>query len=322
MNAILPGAPWLVAHRSMLGINKPYKITFNNCDYVIWQNSQGKIFALENVCPHMQAPLSNGWICQTHSSITCPFHALEFNREGKLVKDGEPKGKSIVNTLDLVVQDDLIWTYGIFEPRLPIPSLISQRTKGFNFIGVTGSRSIQASFLNSIKINYDFNHQNGVHRNIFRIKDNPVQSFDSDGYYARVVQTFLRENNTLDEIFQNPPLLTLPKQIVNELEYNFPSITLFKAKISLGEVLQFFILYPETENQTRTFVILYGDWCNPMMKIPGLKFLIERSLLKATAKVVEQDYTTVESLYPQQEPKIRLSKEEIMFYVQKLYHEW
>lgn len=53
----LPGAPWLIAHRSMLEINKPKKITLNNQDYVLWQNRNLEVFALENVCPHLQAPL-------------------------------------------------------------------------------------------------------------------------------------------------------------------------------------------------------------------------------------------------------------------------
>ncbi len=69
MSSILPGAPWLIAHRSMLGVNNPYNITLNSQDYVLWQNSQGDIFALENVCPHMQAPLSKGWICESRNSI-------------------------------------------------------------------------------------------------------------------------------------------------------------------------------------------------------------------------------------------------------------
>jgi phenylpropionate dioxygenase-like ring-hydroxylating dioxygenase large terminal subunit len=82
MLPILPGTPWLVAHRSMVGINQPYKITLNSQDYVLWQNKQGEIFALENTCPHMQAPLSEGWICESRNSIACPFHALEFDGEG------------------------------------------------------------------------------------------------------------------------------------------------------------------------------------------------------------------------------------------------
>ena len=91
MNPILNGAPWLIAHRSMLGINRPLKITLNGSDYVLWQNSNGEISALDNVCPHMQAPLSNGWICKSSNSIACGYHALEFDPEGRLLNGGEGK---------------------------------------------------------------------------------------------------------------------------------------------------------------------------------------------------------------------------------------
>jgi nitrite reductase/ring-hydroxylating ferredoxin subunit len=89
MTPILPGAPWLIAHRSMLGVNKPCKVTLNTQDYVLWQNPQGQIFALENICPHMQAPLSEGWICESHNAIACPFHAIEFDGTGRMLKDGK-----------------------------------------------------------------------------------------------------------------------------------------------------------------------------------------------------------------------------------------
>lgn len=322
MNPILNGAPWLIAHRSMLGINRPYKITLNGFDYVLWQNSNGEISALENICPHMQAPLSNGWICESRNSIACPYHALEFDREGRLLKDGEGKGEPLAKQLELIVQDDLIWTYGNLEPRLPIPDLIYQRIKGMKYLGVAGDSSIKAQFIDCIRINYDFNHQNGVHRDNFRIIENPVRAFETDGYYARVVQTFLRAKNTLAEISQNPALLTLPQEISNELEYSFPSITLFKAKLPLGELLQFFSLYPETEKSTRTFVLSYANWKSPLLKVPGIKNVIERSLVESTAKIVEQDSNNVESLYPRQKPKIRLPKEEIISYFDELYHNW
>ena len=312
MNPILSGAPWLIAHRSMLGINQPYKITLNGDDYVLWQNSQGDIFALDNISPHMQAPLSNGWICQSRNSIACSYHALEFDGEGKLLKDGKAKGEPLAKKLELIIKDDLIWTYGNFAPRLPIPDLISQRIQGLNFLGVAGISSIKAKFIDCIRINYDFNHQNGVHRDNFRIIGNPVKNFEPNGYQARVVQTFLREKNTFTEILQNPSLLTLPQEISNELEYSFPSTTLFKAQLPLGEVLQFFILYPETGKRTRTFVLSYANWKTLLLKVPGIKSVIERSLVKSTAKIVEQDSTVVESLYPRQKPKIRLLKEEII----------
>jgi phenylpropionate dioxygenase-like ring-hydroxylating dioxygenase large terminal subunit len=328
-NPILPGAPWLIAHRSMLGVNRPYKVTLNSQEYVLWQNAQGRIFALENICPHMQAPLSNGWICKSHDTIACPFHALEFDGEGRLCKDGLAQGQAlaklsvgIAQPLELVIQSDLIWTYGGFSPRLPIPDLISRRSQGLAFLGVAGEKSIQADFLSCIKINYDFNHQNGSHRKSFRIRDNPLHKFEPEGYFAKVEQTFIRESNTFKEILANPALLSTPQTYRSDLEYTFPSTTMFNAEVDFGQIPQFYILYPETDRRTKTFVLCYGEWKNPLFRLPGFNVLAKNALLKATATVVEQDSSTLESLYPQQKPKIRLPKEEIMVYVEKLYREW
>lgn len=322
MTSILPGAPWLIAYRSMLGINKPYKLTLNGCDYVLWQNHQGEILALDNICPHMQSPLSNGWICESRNTIICRYHALEFDGEGRIVKKGESEGKPLAKKLELIVQDDLIWTYGNLTPRLPIPNLISQRIKGLNFLGVPSNCNIQAVFLDCIKINYDFNHQNGVHRDNFRICANHVEKFDKNGNQAKVIQTFLREKNTFIEIIKNPSLLAFPISMYNELEYSFPSTTLFKVKLPLGELSQFFILYPETVQCTRTFVLSYANWQHSLIKVPIIKNIIERSLSKSIAKIVAQDSSTLESLYSRQKSKVRLPQEEIMIYAEELYQQW
>jgi phenylpropionate dioxygenase-like ring-hydroxylating dioxygenase large terminal subunit len=322
MNSILPGAPWLIAHRSMVGVNRPYKITLNSQDYVLWQTTKGSICGLENICPHMQAPLSEGWICESRNSIACPFHALEFSGSGELLRDGKPNGQAIAKPLKLIIQDDLIWTYGGFEPRLPVPDLIPQKTAGLSFLGVAGEKSIPAGFLDCIKINYDFNHQNGSHRASFKVRENQVHHFEGNGCYARVEQTLFRENNTLSEMLENPALLSTPKSYRSELEYSFPSTTMFRAEVSFGDIPQFFILYPETESRTKTFVLCYGKWTNLFFQLPGLNHLAQRALLKATAKVVEQDSATLESLYPRQQPKIKLPNEEIMNYAQRLYSEW
>ncbi|KST65767.1 Rieske (2Fe-2S) protein [Mastigocoleus testarum] len=101
MKPVLPGAPWLIAHKSMLGINKPNKITLNGKDYVIWQNAKGEVFALDNICPHMQAPLSNGWVCKERNTIACPFHALEFDTKGRLYQDEKFNIQSLAEPLEL-----------------------------------------------------------------------------------------------------------------------------------------------------------------------------------------------------------------------------
>lgn len=317
MQPILPGAPWLIAHKSMLGVNKPHKITLYGQDYVIWQNQKGEVFAINNICPHMQAPLSDGWVCQERGTITCPFHALEFDGKGRLHRGEKKETQPITKSLELIISNDCIWTYAGFEPRLPIPDLHQRINDEYKFIGVAGEKNIQGDFLTTLMVNYDYNHQNGTHKDLFRITSCNVSSFEEDGYYAKVGQEIMRADNTLGEIIKNPALGIIPQVMNNTLEYAFPSTTALFAKSPIGNVAQVHILYPETENRTKTFVLFYGKDINPVMKL-----LFKNSFLQAAGKIIEQDTDTIENLYPRQKPKIRLPHEEIMFYAEKLYRNW
>ncbi|AFY35108.1 Rieske 2Fe-2S domain-containing protein [Calothrix sp. PCC 7507] len=317
MQPILPGAPWLIAHKSRLGVNQPHKITLNGRDYVIWQNQKGEVFALDNICPHMQAPLSEGWVCQERDTITCPFHALEFDGKGRFYRGDKQDNQPIIQPLELIISNDCIWTYGGFEPRLPIPELHQKIVDGYELIGVTGEKSIQGDFLSNLMVNYDYNHQNGTHKELFKITSCNVTFFEEKGYYATIKQDLKRSDNTLKEIIKNPVLGIFPKNLSNTLEYAFPSTTVFFPKTPIGNIAQMHILYPETENRTKTFILMYAQVINPVMK-----FLFKNSILQAGATVIAQDTGAVESLYPRQKPKIRLPNEEIMFYAEKLYRDW
>ncbi len=317
MKPILPGAPWLIAHKSMLGINQPHKITLNSNDYVLWQNRKGEVYALENICPHMQAPLSDGWICEERNTITCPFHALEFDHKGKLSQRDKKDTQPIAKPLELILSNDCIWTYAGLEPRLPIPDLHQKIADTYEFMGVAGETNIQGDFLSSLMVNYDYNHQNGTHKQLFKITSCNVSSFEENGYYAKVEQEISRANNTLGEIIKNPVLAIFPKALNNILEYAFPSTTVFLAKTPISNIAQVHILYPETETITKTFVLVYAQGINPLSKL-----LLKNSFLRAVSTVVEQDTSAIESLYPRQKPKIRLPNEEIMFYAEKLYRDW
>ena len=318
MKPILPGAPWLIAHKSMLGVNKPNKITLNGKDYVLWQNQKGEVFALNNICPHMQAPLSEGWVCQERNTITCPFHALEFDGNGRLYKEEKVDTKPLTHSLELIVKDDCIWTYGGFEPRLPIPEdLISKISSEYDFIGVTETKIIRGEFLNFLLTSYDFNHQKGLHRDSFAIVGNKISNFQENGYYPSLDQEFTIARHSLADIIKYPAVLTMPKILKLRLEYCFPSVTVVFGKLSIGNVVQVFLVYPENEHQSKAFAILFANF-----KYGMTKFLLKDSLLKATAKIIEQDTNIIENSYPREKPKIRLPNEEIMFYAEKLYREW
>lgn len=317
MSPILPGAPWLIAHRSMLGINQPHKISLNGQDYVLWQNSQGEIFSLNNVCPHLQAPLSEGWVCQERNTITCPFHALEFDGHGRLHQAGKVGAQPLIAPLELVIQGDCIWTYGGMDAKTPVPDLIERASQGMTFVGVAGEKSIRGPFLHNLLINYDYNHQNGTHRELFGIKANRIPVFEKEGYWAKVVQEIDRNDPTFADICRNPVILSAPKTYTSTLEYAFPSLTTFKTRFALGEILQVHVLYPETETHTKTFVLVFAK-----LNYPVLKPLLKRSILSAVATVVEQDTRSIETSYPRQPAKIRLPNEEIMVHAEKLYREW
>ena len=255
MKPILPGAPWLIAHKSMLGVNRPNKITLNGRDYVLWQNTNGEVFALDNVCPHMQAPLSQGWVCWERDTITCPFHALEFDGQGRLYQQKTP----ITSPLEIKCVGDLIWTDGGWEPKLPIPDLIERRSQGFQFVGIVGEESIQGDFLSNLLINYDYNHFKGTHRGLFNIEAIEINDYEEEEYQLKLTQKIIRGKNSLKDMLTNPVVAILPKNYLNRFEYSFPSLTSLIGSFPMGKTLQIHVIYPETEKQTKTFVLVFAQ---------------------------------------------------------------
>lgn len=319
--SILPGAPWLIAHRSMLGVNKPHKVSLNGQDYVLWQNPQGEVFALNNVCPHMQAALSEGWICPQQNTIVCPFHALKFDGQGRLHQDkpgaDKTRAQRLTTPLALTIRDDWIWTYGGVDAKIPVPDLIETLSQDMTFLGVAGEKSVQRRFLDLLLISYDYNHLIGTHREFFGTKANRVLEFEQAGYWAKVVQESDRDNASFQAICRNPSILLVPKTSTGTIEYAFPALVTFRTHFPLGEILQVHVLYPETEMQTKVFALVYAKFNYSVVKP-----LLQQSVLNAVTTLVEQDTRVLETSYPRQPAKIRLPNEEIMFHAEKLYREW
>ncbi|MBD1870502.1 Rieske 2Fe-2S domain-containing protein [Cyanobacteria bacterium FACHB-471] len=222
----LQGSPWLMAHRSMLKPNQPRKFSLLGRDYVLWKDSQGKITALPNACPHMGAMLSEGWCvtqCDGSSTIACPFHALEFDHQGCTVLPGSNRQtKSLLSPLELIVQGDLIWSYGGYEPKIPIPNLMNAIATEYDFIGVTGERSIPTDILSLLLNMHDYNHQNGTHRELFEIEEVQVKQFIDEGLHSHAYLAQPRKQPTWREILRNPAQLALPKVLEAHLENYFP----------------------------------------------------------------------------------------------------
>ncbi len=313
----LPGAPWLIAHKSMLQVNQPRLFTICGKDYVVWKNANNEVSGLENICPHKGAKLSDGWICPSTNTIACPFHALEFDVEGKAILANENISKPLVKPLQLLFQGDFIWTYANEEPKLPIPDILEKLLSQYRFIGNTKEVTIKAPFIDALEINHDLNHAKATHRELFRINSTKVDDFQDNGYFSiSKIRHFCTEN-TLQDYLQNLSLLFSPKIVELVLENYFPYFVIVYTDTLAGKAIQVFAIYPETETTTRTFIPIFVE------KSFGIfNPILEKSFIKATEEVIYQDRGILESLYPRFEAKIRLENQEPVHWVRKHYDSW
>ncbi|EDX86209.1 Rieske (2Fe-2S) domain protein [Synechococcus sp. PCC 7335] len=318
---MLPGAPWLLAHKSMLSVNQPVKVSLYGCDYVLWKDSNGTVQALPNCCPHMSAMLSEGWCAaQTDGSskIVCPFHALAFDGAGCTVLPESQQGRTLpqMQPLDLVVQGDFIWSYGGAEPKIPIPDVLNEIVRNYQLVGVAGEVVVDTPLLPMLLNMHDYNHQNGTHREMFRIKEVRFERFVDKGHYSEAFMRMPKAASTLGEILKNPAVLMMPKMIEALLENYFPSIVVFHGESFAGPIVQCHFFVPESAQRTRTYVLLFSQPKSPIF------WLIKDSFLKLVATVVEQDADILSKLYTEQPQKIKLNNEVGMDWVRRNFESW
>ncbi len=323
MRSMLPGAPWLLAHKSMLSVNQPRKISLYGDDYVMWKDTAGAIHALPNACPHMGAMLSEGWceeqtdllnkgISDRTSTVVCPFHALKFDSQGCTILPGSSKKTlSQLKPLELVIQGDLIWSYGRYEPKIPIPTVLNEITKTYYFVGHTADVSVETDLLTMLLNMHDYNHQNGTHRDLFRITDVEFHQFIDAGHHSHAFYDLPTAPYSLMEKLKKPDLLLLPSTIKAHLENHFPSLVIFHGEMPLGKAAQCHIFVPEAENRTRTYVLLFGQAKHPIFKILGSTYL------KFAKVVVDQDADILGKIYPDPPQKIKLNNEVGMDWVRR-----
>jgi len=312
---MLPGAPWLLAHTSMFAINQPKKISLYGRDYVLWKDRSGRISALPNICPHLGAMLSEGWCAENAdgtSAVVCPFHALAFDRAGCTVLPGsnEPT-HPLLKPLELHIQGDFIWSYGECEPKIPIPEKLNELAANYEFIGYTAETSVRTDLLTMLLNMHDYNHQNGTHRELFQITEVQFEQFIDSGHQSHAFYNNLTAPTTLWEKLKNPGAMLLPDVIKAHLENHFPSLVIFHGETGLGKLAQCHLFVPESETQTRTYILLYGIAKNPAFKLMGKQFL------NFAKVVVEQDANILHKLYPNSPQKIKLNNEVGMDWVKR-----
>jgi phenylpropionate dioxygenase-like ring-hydroxylating dioxygenase large terminal subunit len=318
--SMLTGAPWLLAHKSMLSVNQPLKVSLYGQDYVLWKNLNDTVQALPNSCPHMGTMLSSGW-CEAQadgsSKLVCPFHALEFDSAGCTVLPGSnQKTRSQLEPLELIIQGDFIWSYGKAEPALPIPNILNEIANEYEFIGEAGDTSLATPLMPLLLNMHDYNHQNGTHREMFRIEEVHFDKFIDEGHRSQAFIKMPKSPPTRQEMFKNPAVLIMPEVIEAHLDNYFPSMVVFKGDNIAGSIAQCHLFIPESAERTRTYVLVFAKLKSPIFR------LMKKSVLKLVATVIEQDADILGKLYLDQPQNIKLNNEVGMDWVRRNVESW
>lgn len=315
MKSMLFGAPWLLAHRSMLATNQLRKVSLYGADYVMWKDGTGNIHALPNACPHMGAMLSEGW-CEPQGNgtamVTCPFHALTFDAAGCTVLPGSrKKTRPQLTPLELIIQGDFIWSYGGHEPKIPIPTVLKEIADTYTLVGHTADISIETDLLTMLLNMHDYNHQNGTHRDLFQITEVEFRQFTDQGHLSHAFYDMPTTPYSLLAKLKKPDLFLLPHKLKAHLENHFPSLVIFHGEMPFGKAAQCHFFIPEAENRTRTYVLLYTQVKHPLFKWLGSTYL------NFSQVVVEQDADILGKIYPDTPQKIKLNNEVGMDWVRR-----
>jgi nitrite reductase/ring-hydroxylating ferredoxin subunit len=78
-------------------------------------NIDGTIYAIDDVCPHVEGPLHSGTVNKAACTVTCPLHAWDFS----LVDGTEGFGRQSVATFEVSVCDGDIYVASTPRPVVP-----------------------------------------------------------------------------------------------------------------------------------------------------------------------------------------------------------
>jgi phenylpropionate dioxygenase-like ring-hydroxylating dioxygenase large terminal subunit len=162
---------------------------------VLFRTDDGELAALEDRCPHRQAPLSSGKVCG--NAIQCGYHGFEFAADGRCVKVPSMARPAPLRVESYPVREigPLVWIYLGDRAQIesvPPPPEFSWMTHP-SFGTRMGVMEIAANYLLLKENVLDLTHLSYVHGDSFKIMDwtDPPQVIQ-DGETVAYRQEFIR----------------------------------------------------------------------------------------------------------------------------------
>lgn len=161
---------------------------------VLYRKEDGSVVALEDRCPHRQAPLSIGKLCG--DIVQCGYHGMQFSPDGRCIKvpsqDAPPPIS--VGAYPVIEIGPLVWIYlgdiSVIDQVPPPPELPWLTDE--NFAVRTDKLDVAANYMLLRENVLDLTHFGYVHPTTFQITDwsNPPE-VTVDGEVVRYKQSFV-----------------------------------------------------------------------------------------------------------------------------------
>ncbi|MBW4613305.1 MAG: aromatic ring-hydroxylating dioxygenase subunit alpha [Desmonostoc vinosum HA7617-LM4] len=298
---------WYACEFSFAITNKPKQIMILNQRFVLYRNSQEKIIALKDQCPHRGAALSLGWI--QNDCIHCPYHGWKFRSDGQCIEipsnaPGIPiPKKASVDSYPVQEKYGFVWLFYGDLPATqcpPLPTLPEYMISTMHPVYDEGIDN--ANYARLMEANLDFTHVIAVHRKSFgqRIPRNKTISYKVEEYDWGAVAKVNYESLGNSKSFLNLLLGGRP-ELKTRLSLYLPNVTL--AEISIGRGNRFDIKFgilvahlPIDDKTTLVKRVLYRN----ILPLPWLDGFFR----KLDHKLAQEDTVVVATLGSQSMPKI------------------
>lgn len=185
---------WVAGFGDEVG-QKPLARWLLDTPVVLYRDGSGQVVALEDRCPHRQAPLSRGKV--SGSAIECGYHGFQFGSDGRCVHVPTMSSPPPIRVQSYPVREvgPLLWIY-LGDPsqleKVPPPPHADWMTEGAYALR-KGSMAIKANYLLLKENVLDLSHLGYVHGESFQITDwvNPP-AVTVDGNSVGYRQEFVR----------------------------------------------------------------------------------------------------------------------------------
>ena len=141
---------WYVAAKSIqVKANAPFGTRLLGKRIVLWRDTAGRAFALEDFCPHRGAPLSRGEVHE--GNIACRYHGVTLDGSGTILRvpampDCNLEGRRAVESFEVAETSDAVFVYMASAAKPKAPPLVLPEVESPFTVTAWGKRPCTESY--------------------------------------------------------------------------------------------------------------------------------------------------------------------------------